>query len=123
MDYHGRIMNIQCVVPTSVIWPTSYKFGHRDARHAAAEIALEAQREIDDTGKKLAVAKEIISALREIHGDQAAEIARLREALTHIAEYWNRSENDTAMNDALFHMIETAEAALAQAAEVPNETV
>ena len=46
------------------------------------------------------------------------EIARLREALTHIAEYWNRSENDTAMNDALFHMIETAEGALAQVAEV-----
>jgi len=97
MDYHGRIMNIadgrDGFADMDVV--RAYKSGHRDARHAAAEIANEAD----------------------------AEIARLRDALTHIAEYWNRSENDTAMNDALFHMIETAEGALAQAAEVPNETV
>lgn len=41
-----------------------------------------------------------------------AENKALGEALQHIAEYWNRSENDRAMNDALYHMIETAEAAL-----------
>jgi hypothetical protein len=40
-DYHGRIMNI----PTTE-WGASYKHGHRDARHAAAEIALEAAAEV-----------------------------------------------------------------------------
>ena len=40
-------------------------------------------------------------------------VERLREALAHIEEYWNRGENDRAMQDALYHMIETARAALA----------
>lgn len=90
-DYHNRMMNIQVDAasmaeagkPRSL--RLAYKYGHRDARHAAAEIALEAQREIDDTGKKLAVAKEIIAAMRDIDKRQKAEIARLREALTAIA--------------------------------------
>lgn len=43
---------------------------------------------------------------------QAARLKELEEALTHIVEYWNRSENDRAMSDALYHMIETAEATL-----------
>jgi hypothetical protein len=43
---------------------------------------------------------------------QAARVRELEEALTHIVEYWNRSENDRAMSDALYHMIETAQAAL-----------
>ena len=43
---------------------------------------------------------------------QAARVRELEEALTHIVEYWNRSENDRAMSDALYHMIETAEATL-----------
>ena len=38
---------------------------------------------------------------------------KLRDALEHISEYWNRRENDTAMSDALYHMIETADTALA----------
>lgn len=43
-----------------------------------------------------------------------AENKRLREALEHIIEYWNRNENDRAMNDALYHIIETAEQVLSQ---------
>lgn len=43
---------------------------------------------------------------------QAAEIERLREALAEIAEYWNRDQNDQAMNDACWHAINTANAAL-----------
>jgi uncharacterized coiled-coil protein SlyX len=87
MDYHGRIMNIEVDVASMAAAgkPRSLRFafkaGHRDARHAAAEIANEAQREIDDTAKKLAVAKEIITALREVCATHDAEIARLREAL------------------------------------------
>lgn len=47
-DYHGRIMNIQsknhggCEHSSGL-----YRLGHRDARHAAAEIANEAACEID----------------------------------------------------------------------------
>ena len=36
-------------------------------------------------------------------------------ALQHIAEYWNRDQNEQAMNDALWHIIETAEKAIARA--------
>ena len=48
-NYHGRIMNIPSDVegmsnPSRVI----YKTGHRDARHAAAEIAAEADELVED---------------------------------------------------------------------------
>ncbi len=36
----------------------------------------------------------------------------LVEALENIVEYWNRDQNETAMADALWHIIATAEAAL-----------
>ena len=39
----------------------------------------------------------------------------LYDALEHIFEYWNRDHNEEAMGDALWHIIETAEAALAKA--------
>jgi hypothetical protein len=55
MDYHGRIMNIQT---TGLTAPNSsygngYKVGHRSARHAAAEIVLEAQAEIEALRKEV----------------------------------------------------------------------
>lgn len=43
---------------------------------------------------------------------QAAEIERLRAALTKISEYWNRDQNDQAMLDACWYSINTADAAL-----------
>ncbi len=53
--------------------------------------------------------------------DPAAEIAAMREAireaetfLTDIAEYWNRDENESAMSDACWHAVGTAEKALAK---------
>ncbi len=59
VDYHNRIMNIQSDVEdqdyeSRII----YKTGYRDARHAAAEIALEAERVIEEL-------KEIIDLLQE----------------------------------------------------------
>ncbi len=39
----------------------------------------------------------------------------LLEALQHIEEYWNRDSNEQAMTDALWHIIETAQAAIAKA--------
>jgi hypothetical protein len=41
------------------------------------------------------------------------ELERFREGLEHIQEYWNRDQNETAMADALWHIIETAENLLA----------
>ena len=90
MDYHGRIMNIECLPPARMnqhpVDPecSAYRIGHRDARHAAAEIACEAQ----------------------------AEIARLREVLTVIAYPLNIGK--------VYHMdaVKQARAALAPAAEV-----
>ncbi len=134
MDYHGRIMNIEVDVASMAAAgkPRSLRFafkaGHRDARHAAAEIANEAQREIDDTAKKLAVAKEIITALREVCATHDAEIARLREALeccipaleigrdaAHVISVFGDDRGAT-ISDALAKV----RAALAQVAEVSN---
>jgi hypothetical protein len=64
-------------------------------------------RESSARGKRLIEAIEVV--LREIE--------QLRAALEHIVEYWNRAENDRAMNDALYHMLDTAEEALGEAAE------
>jgi len=41
-----------------------------------------------------------------------AEVERLRKALVHIEEYWNRDQNETAMADALWEIINTAQDAL-----------
>ena len=40
-----------------------------------------------------------------------ADAERVREALEHIREYWNGSETDGAMSDALHHIDEVAAAA------------
>ena len=41
-----------------------------------------------------------------------AQVARMREALEHIAEYWNGDTNEKAMEDACWHAIETTKEAL-----------
>jgi hypothetical protein len=50
-NYHGAMMNLPCEVPQTMLTSESsrmaYKTGHRDARHAAAELALGADREVD----------------------------------------------------------------------------
>jgi len=42
-------------------------------------------------------------------------VDELIEALEHIEDYWNRDHNEQAMADALWHIIDTAQAALAKA--------
>ena len=47
MTMHGQMMNLRCDVDANFPNPSfveerAYKFGHRDARHAAAELALKA---------------------------------------------------------------------------------
>ncbi|WP_420415241.1 hypothetical protein [Roseibium sp.] len=45
MNYHRKMMNIQRREVGG--WANKYIYGHRDARHDAAEIALNADAEID----------------------------------------------------------------------------
>lgn len=50
MNLHNQIMNIQTNVPHEAIVDDgihAYKLGHRDARHAAAELSLKAESYID----------------------------------------------------------------------------
>lgn len=47
MNLHNEIMNIRCQPDKEIpaVYQASYKLGHRDARHAAAELALAAETE------------------------------------------------------------------------------
>ena len=43
MNLHGRIMSLNCILTNMDAEPAqrlAYKVGHRDARHAAAELAM-----------------------------------------------------------------------------------
>ncbi len=58
-------------------------------------------------------------AICKFIGDMAKEnevlkqrIKRLEEALTSIGEYWNRDNNERAMEDACWHAVNTAADAL-----------
>lgn len=43
---------------------------------------------------------------------------KLRDALISIEEFWNRDANEQAMQGACWHAVETAAAALSEAAEI-----
>lgn len=67
-------------------------------------------------------ATSLVRAWRQRAVDTAAELERVKavnaelvEALTQIEEYWNRNQNNTAMADALWRMVEVAAAAIAKA--------
>lgn len=51
MDLHSEIMNIPVKLPElgfeGIGPPLAYKIGHRDARHAAAELSLKAEARIE----------------------------------------------------------------------------
>jgi len=48
MNLHNEIMNINCTPGHAYAAnQAAYKLGHRDARHAAAELALKADAEIE----------------------------------------------------------------------------
>lgn len=46
--------------------------------------------------------------------------SELLEALEHIVEYWNRDQNEDAMADALWHIIEVAYRAVGKAKELQS---
>ena len=53
-NYHGQIMNLPATPPPDVTESPvkdiriAYKTGHRDARHAAAELAIQADARIEE---------------------------------------------------------------------------
>jgi hypothetical protein len=72
-DYHSRIMNIPAGNPETV--PYHFKKGHQNARHAAAEIATEADAEIESLRSRLAAAEEKLHRIRRM-GELSAAIMR-----------------------------------------------
>lgn len=51
-----------------------------------------------------------------------AEIGKLQDDLIHIGEYWNRNQHNTAMEEALWHIIEVAEKYVPKEVPMPDET-
>lgn len=64
----------------------------------------------DDLARILKAAADHIALLEKSN-------TTMKEAHEHILEYWNHDENEKAMSDALWHIIETSEAALRNAGE------
>lgn len=69
MDLHGQIMNLPARLPkdcAKMATATAYKTGHRDARHAAAELALRADALVHEL-------REVLERERERGADLADE--------------------------------------------------
>lgn len=103
--------------------------GEAAAKRIAAENA--ALAEIAEKATREAAARRA-QAEREAAERRAREAAEtavrnaapvMLEALEHIAEYWNRDRNDEAMHNALWHIIETAENAIAVARQTEAQEV
>ena len=60
MDYSSRILNLRLDTRAEV---APMKFGHADARYAAAEIAREAEAEIEELKSKLELAGRALNRL------------------------------------------------------------
>ena len=97
MNLHGQIMNLNCVPTNMDAEPAqrlAYKVGHRDARHAAAELALTADAGIELLSTAL---RGLLSGCdyRSIGGDapawhmksipREADLDRARKALATVA--------------------------------------
>ena len=82
MSLHGEIMNLQCQVPADVgiNQAHAWKNGHKQARHAAAELVTAADSELDRLRElERRVAKRCAEAVQ-------SWAPELRELLTHNAE-------------------------------------
>ncbi len=69
MNLHDKIMNIQqhyCVKPTEYADSYRYAVGHRDARHAAAELALKYDGAIEEA---LLVLEQLVCVLGDVGAD------------------------------------------------------
>ena len=125
MDYHGRIMNIEVDVASMAAAgkPRSLRFafkaGHRDARHAAAEIALEAQAEIARLRAELARVAEPARVIAAHAADAMAAKDMVIGALLDTLRQWQYAENNDD-RDELANARTNRDEALAQVAEVPE---
>ena len=123
MDYHGRIMNIEVDVASMAAAgkPRSLRFafkaGHRDARHAAAEIALEAQAEIARLRAELARVAEPARVIAAHAADAMAAKDMVIGALLDTLRQWQYAENNDD-RDELANARTNRDEALAQVAEV-----
>lgn len=65
-DFHGRILNLRAneseLRNDSPPMILAYKTGHRDARHGAAEIALEADAQLEAAAEKIAQAEALFAS-------------------------------------------------------------
>jgi hypothetical protein len=84
MSYHNKIMNIKDL---SEKHPNGlsdtrrmYKLGHRDARHAAAEIVIEADLIIEEQQRKIGLLE--------------AELARAKAVFEGAMEMWKHDEEE-----------------------------
>lgn len=81
MNLHGKIMSLRAKPPKNwdvKAWVDAFKAGHRDARHAAAELAMKADALAEELREVLEWARVEKAPLR------AQEIASIRKVL---AEY------------------------------------
>jgi hypothetical protein len=87
-----------------------------DAATLDLEGRIEAAVQLRDAAYKVADQREKAMHAERRRAEAAeARIKVLEEALAHIGEYWNRDQNEAAMADALWHIIETVDAALSPA--------
>lgn len=67
MNLHNEIMNIQLHLPElgfqGIGAPLAYKIGHREARHASAELSLKAQARTEELEATLERAFELLNRL------------------------------------------------------------
>ena len=78
-DLHGKIMNLPCVLGKNVVtrqWRDGYKLGHRDARHAAAELAAATQARVHELEKALAYWLPVTEPLQHKHDAPSTEHRR-----------------------------------------------
>lgn len=70
MDLHAEIINLQCPFQEQMTdrERMAHKTGHRDARHAAAELAIKAAAEQERQQAVIAEARKIIVELCQHYG-------------------------------------------------------
>ena len=86
-DFHGRIMDLTAgMVPKARDRASDYLLGHRDARHAAAEIASEADRRLE-VAQRLAEALEECRACLQAHAKHTEDLIADMKATKALAEW------------------------------------
>lgn len=83
------------------------------------KMSIPVQDDDDDIFISRTISDTIAALKRLERAEKDAE--RYKNALIDIEEYWNRSQNESAMRDACWHTIDVAHSALAAAKETEDE--